>query len=141
MLYIGKELKMRYGGLHISKELLLTADVMNTLNGGISSPDMRMTREQDKYILHARVPGVKPERMQIEIKNNRLFLFSHIPLRKDDLYDGIHSIPFHIGFVIIPFDVRITEIKAVYEEGELKVIMPFNEFSNGYNKRIHIENN
>jgi HSP20 family molecular chaperone IbpA len=131
---------MRFGGLHISKELLLTADVMNTLNGGISSPDIRMSREKDKYILYAKVPGVEPSRMQIEIKNNRLFLFHHIGLRNDDLYDGIHTIPFHIGFVIIPFDVEIKEIKAVYEEGELKVIMPFNEFSNGYYKRIHIEN-
>jgi HSP20 family molecular chaperone IbpA len=131
---------MRFGGLHISKELLLTADVMNTLNGGISSPDIRMSREKDKYILYAKVPGVEPNRMQIEIKNNRLFLFHHIGLRNDDLYDGIHTIPFHIGFVIIPFDVKIKEIKAVYEEGELKVIMPFNEFSNGYYKRIHIEN-
>jgi len=132
---------MRYGGLHISKELLLTTDVMNTLNGGISSPDIRMTREKDKYILSAKVPGVKPNRMQIEIKNNRLFLFHHISLRDDNLYDGIHSIPFHIGFVIIPFDVQITAIKAVYEEGELRVIMPFNEFSNGYYQRIQIENN
>jgi HSP20 family molecular chaperone IbpA len=131
--------KMRSGGLHITKDLLLTADVMNTLNGGMSKPDIRMSREKDGYILHARLPGVAPARMQVEIKNNQLFLFHHISLRKDDLYDGIHFIPFHIGFVVIPFDVEITQIKAVYEKGELKVIMPFNEFSNGYHKRIHID--
>lgn len=130
---------MRFGGLHITKDLLLTADVMNTLNGGISKPKIRMLREKDGYILQVRVPGVDPNRMQIEIKNNHLFLFHHISLRNDDLYDGIHFIPFSIGFVIIPFDVKITQIKAVYEKDELKVIMPFNEFSNGYHKRIHID--
>jgi HSP20 family molecular chaperone IbpA len=134
-------IKMRFGGLHITKDLLLTADVMNTLNGGLSKPDIRMSREKDGYILQVKVPGVDPARMQVEIKNNQLFLFHHISLRNDDLYDGIHFIPFHIGFVIIPFDVEITQIKAVYEHGSLKVIMPFNEFSNGYHKRIHIDKN
>lgn len=139
---MGKEKKiMRFSGIHIAKDLLLTADVMNTLNGGMSKPDIQMSREKDGYILHAKVPGVDPERMQIEIKNNRLFLFHHISFRNGELYDGIHFIPFHIGFVVIPFDVEIKQIKAVYEGGELKVIMPFNEFSNGYQKRIHIDKN
>ena len=130
---------MRFGGLHISKELLLTADVMNTLNGGLSKPDIRMSREYDKYILHAKLPGVDPNRMQIEVKNNQLFIFHHITFRQDDLYDGIHSIPYNIGFVFIPFDVKIPGIKAVYEDHELKVMMPFNELANGYHKRINIE--
>jgi HSP20 family protein len=135
-----EKIKMRFGGIHIAKNLLLTADVMNTLNGGMSQADIRMSREKDGYTLRAKVPGVDPVRMQVEIKNNRLFLFHHISLRNDDLYDGIHFIPFHIGFVVIPYDVEIKQIKAVYEEGELRVIMPFNEFSSGYHKRIHIDN-
>jgi len=134
-----EKINMRFSGIHIAKDLLLTADVMNTLNGGMSKPDIRMSREKDGYILQAKVPGVDPERMQIEIKNNQLFLFHHISLHNDELYDGIHFIPFHIGFVVIPFDVEIKQIKAVYEGGELKVIMPFNEFSNGFHKRIHID--
>ncbi|MBR9998205.1 MAG: Hsp20/alpha crystallin family protein [Cyclobacteriaceae bacterium] len=132
---------MRLGGLNITRELLLTADVMNMVNGGMSQPHIHMSREEKGYILHARVPGVEPVRMQIEIKNNQLFLFHHIYTRNENLYEGINFIPYHIGYITIPFDVNITGIKAHYEDGELKVIMPFNELSNGYHKRIYIENN
>ena len=137
----GRSKKMRLGGLNITKELLLTADVMNMVNGGMVQPQIQMSREEGGYILHARVAGVDPERMQIEIKNNHLFLFHHISTRNEQLYGGIPFIPYNIGYVIIPFDVDITGIKAVYEDGELKVIMPFNELSNGYHKRIFIEKN
>ena len=130
---------MRLGGSNITRELLLTADVMNTLNGGMSQPVVHLSREQEGYVLHARVPGVEPGSMQIEIKNNQLFLFHHISTRNGDLYDGIDFIPYHIGYINIPFDVNITGIRAHYEHGELKVFMPFNELSNGYHKRITIE--
>ena len=132
---------MRFGDLHIARDLLVTADVMNMLNGGMSQPHIHLSREKGGYVLHARVPGVEPDRMQIEIKNNHLFLFHHISTRNEHLYDGIHFIPYHIGYVVIPFDVNITGIKAQYEDRELKVFMPFNELSNGYHKRIFIENN
>jgi hypothetical protein len=38
----------------------------------------------------------------------------------------------------IPYFIEINGIKATYEENELVVRLPFNELSNGYNRKIQI---
>ena len=129
---------MRFDRLHISKELLLTTDVMNTLNGGISQPRVTLNRLTDRYILCARIPGVNPECMQVDIRNDKIFLFHHIALRNIDYYQKVSSVPFNIGFVMIPFDVNIKAISAVFENKELLITLPFNDLAGGYNKTIEI---
>lgn len=130
---------MRFGGTHISKDLLLTADVMNTLNGGMSQPSVNLSRDEDRYLLKARIPGVHPEKMQIDIKDNQLFIFHHISYEREDIEREIQSIPYNIGFINIPFDVDVNRITARYEQGALIVDMPFNELAGGYHRRVDIE--
>src|SRR5210317_1099742 len=112
---------MRFEKINISKELLLTTDVMNTLNGGISQPRVTLNRLTDKYLLTARIPGVEPACMQIDIRNDKLFLLHHIALNNFEYYNKAHSIPFNIGFIMIPFDVNIRGITAVFENKELHI--------------------
>jgi hypothetical protein len=38
----------------------------------------------------------------------------------------------------IPYFIEIAGIKATYEENELVVKLPFNELSNGYNRKVPI---
>jgi HSP20 family molecular chaperone IbpA len=131
---------MRFNEFHISKELLKNVDLMNTINGGISKPTVIMEREEKNYMVTARIPGVGPEKLRIEVKNNRLFLFHDIDIENPALYSGKKVIPFNIGYIIIPFDVNIKGIEAIYADKELKITMPFNELSDGYYKRIDINN-
>jgi len=130
---------MRFNDFHISKELLKNVDLMNTINGGISKPTVIMEREKKNYIITARVPGVSPEKLRIEVKNNRLFLFHDIDVENAALYSGKNVIPFNIGYINIPFDVNIKGIIASYIDNELKITLPFNELSDGYFRRIEID--
>ena len=112
---------------------------MNTLNGGISKPTVQMLRKQKNYLVTVRMPGVDPNKMRVEVHNDRLFLFHDILVEKTELYADINQIPFNIGYVLIPFDVNIREIKAVYEDMELQITLPFNELAGGYDKKINID--
>ena len=130
---------MKPNNFHSARELLLTADLMNTINGGMSKPYTQMKRLEKNYRLKVRVPGVDPGKLVIEIKNNTLFLFHKISVHTNDLYHGSEFFPFTIGLMVKPFDVNIQVIRAEFEKEELHVIMPFNELSNGYFKRIAID--
>jgi HSP20 family molecular chaperone IbpA len=130
---------MRYNDFHISKEILRKVDVMNTLNGGISKPTVLMLRQEERYLVKVRMPGVDPERMRVEVQNDRLFLFHDISVDNRYLYKEVDQIPFNIGYVLIPFDVNIKNIKALYEGKELLVTLPFNELAGGYKKNIKID--
>lgn len=129
---------MRFNNLHIAREILLAADLMNTINGGMSKPVTVMQRKEKNYILKVKVPGVDARDLVVEVKNNTLFLFHKVSVHTNDLYKGSGFFPFTVGLMMIPYDVNIKEIKAEFEENELHVIMPFNELSNGYYKRITI---
>ena len=128
---------MRFNDFHISKEILRKVDIMNTLNGGISKPRVLMLRQDKRYLVKVRMPGVDPEKMRIEVQNDRLFLFHDI--QSADLLTEKKPIPFNIGYVLIPFDVDIQKINALYEDHELQITLPFNELAGGYRKNIDID--
>lgn len=130
---------MRFDDFHISKEVLRKVDVMNTLNGGISKPTVLMLKQDKRYLVKAKLPGVDPEKMRVEIRNDKLFLFHDISVDNTHLYAETDQIPFNIGYVLIPFDVNIKKIKAQFEDKELLISMPFNELAGGYKRNIDIE--
>jgi HSP20 family molecular chaperone IbpA len=130
---------MRFNDFNISKELLRKVDVLNTLNGGISKPTVHMLRQEKNYLVRVRIPGVDPDKMRVEVQNDKLFLFHDISVENTDLYSDTGLIPFNIGYVLIPFDVNIRKIKALYEDQELQITLPFNELAGGYQKNINID--
>ena len=130
---------MKFSNNHIDREILLTTDLMNTINGGMSKSWTYMEKKEDFYMLHVKVPGVDPSGLIVEIKNNTLFIFHKVSVNTNDLYKGSDYFPYSVGLMVIPFDVDIDGIRAEFENNELQVIMPFNEMSNGYYKRIPID--
>ena len=130
---------MRFNDFHISKEILRKVDIMNTLNGGISKPRVLMLRQDKRYLVKVRMPGVDPEKMRVEVQNDRLFLFHDISIQNADLLAEKKPVPFNIGYVLIPFDVDIQKINALYEDHELQITLPFNKLAGGYRKNIDID--
>lgn len=98
-----------------------------------------MLKQEKRYLVKARIPGVDPGKMRVEVQNDKLFLFHDISVDNTFLYTEKDQIPFNIGYVLIPFDVNIKKIKAQYEDSELLISMPFNELAGGYKKNIDIE--
>ena len=118
------------------KDLLTSVDMLNTVNGGISEPYLSLREQSTGREVRVRVPGVSKELLKVEVKNNELCVFYLIPINSSGTMVYMPQIVFK---QTIPFYIEITGIKAVYEENELVVKLPFNELSNGYNKKIEID--
>lgn len=117
------------------KHLLTTVDLLNTLNGGVSEPHLSFREQPSGRELRVRVPGVRKEMLQVEINNNLLSVFYLIPMKSSEkqMY-----LPKEVTKQTIPYFIEIPGIHATYEENELVVKLPFNELSNGYNRKVPI---
>ena len=118
------------------RQLLTTVDVLNTLNGGVSEPYLSYTDLTDGRELRIRVPGVSKEMLLVEIHNNILSVSYHIPMEASGktIY-----FPREVIRQPLPYYVEIPGIQATYEDSELVVKLPFNELSNGYSRKVPIE--
>jgi HSP20 family molecular chaperone IbpA len=111
------------------KNMVVTADLLNTINGGMSLPSTKMRKLEDCYELDVVAPGLSVENLKIEIHNRHLSVFHYLNYKAPNL---VHLMP-------IPFDVELDSITALYEGKHLKVIMPFNELAEGYFRSIDID--
>ncbi|MEX2232122.1 MAG: Hsp20/alpha crystallin family protein [Cyclobacteriaceae bacterium] len=117
------------------KYLLPTVDMLNTLNGGVSEPYLSFREQPGSRELRVRVPGVSKEMLQVEINDNQLSVFYVIPM---ELSGKKVYLPKEVVKQTLPYFIEIPGINATYEENELVVKLPFNELSNGYNRKVPI---
>jgi HSP20 family molecular chaperone IbpA len=115
------------------KDLLTSVDILNTLSGGISEAFISIREKANRHEVRVRVPGIDKETLQAEVHNNELLIFYMIPLESDGKTVQLPQIIYNKA---IPYFIAINGIHAHYEENELVVELPFNEFSSGYNKTI-----
>jgi HSP20 family molecular chaperone IbpA len=115
------------------KDLLTSVDILNTLHGGVSEPHISIREETNHHEVRVRVPGIHKETLQAEVHNNELIIFYMIPLISSGKDVQLPQIVYNKA---IPYFIEISGIQAHYEEDVLVVELPFNEFSNGYNKTI-----
>lgn len=118
------------------RKLLTTVDLLNTLNGGVSEPYLSHVDQPDGRELRVRVPGVSKEMLQVEINNNLLTIVYHIPV--DSSGKRIY-LPREVIKQPLPYYIEIPGVHALYEDNELVVKLPYNELSNGYNRKIPID--
>lgn len=116
------------------KNLAQTAEVINTINGGMSQPILKFRKSQNEWLVCVRVPGVDADKMRIEIRDGQMFLF-HI-ISENNVADI--DLPYLLaGF---PLDRRVNcdGIIAEYENGELFIHLPLDETRNGYEREVEI---
>ncbi|MEL7006772.1 MAG: Hsp20/alpha crystallin family protein, partial [Bacteroidota bacterium] len=105
-------------GRDITKNLAQTAYVMNVLDGGIAMPLVSFDKQKKEYIYLFKLPGVEPDDFSVEIDNQNLFVYHRIS------FDEV-AIPHLLNRIIIPADVDYDLISAEFEDGKLKIVMPF----------------
>ena len=116
------------------KDLLVSVDMLNTVNGGVSEPYISHRENNEGRELRIRVPGVKKESMHIEIKDNQLSIFYLIPMQAQRKLVHMTQIIFS---QVQPHFIELPRISASYEGNELVVKLPFNNLS-GYNRKVEI---
>jgi HSP20 family molecular chaperone IbpA len=118
------------------RDLLTTVDVLNTVNGGVSEPSISLRQNTTGREMHVRVPGIKKEALQVEVSNNELSIFYLIPVESSG---KLIQMPRVVYNQALPYFIEVNGIKATHHENELIVKLPFNELSDGYSRKIQIE--
>ncbi|HCX22368.1 MAG: hypothetical protein CMB80_07280 [Flammeovirgaceae bacterium] len=116
------------------KNLAQTAEIVNTINGGMSQANMILEKGEDEWTVAIRVPGVSPERMRVEVRNGQLFIF-HVMA---DENAAEVELPFLLAAVALDKRVDFDAIIAEYEDKELFITMPLDEEASGYEREIDI---
>ena len=100
------------------KVLADTADLMNTINGGMSLAHIQKLSMADHKLVSVRVPGVNNKSLKVEVKKGVLFVFLMVPID-----DGVR-IPMLVANMDIPDDVITEEVRANYQGRSVNIVMP-----------------
>ncbi len=118
---------------NLTAKLGHVANITNTIGGGMSMNQLGVKAKDDHYLVSLKAPGVSVDSFKVSVNNGKLLVHQMLNL------PGLKSIPFLINFMDIPFDVNVEGISAEYTSSGLEIILPFNEFANGYHRDIRIE--
>ena len=114
-------------------DLLTSVDVMNTLNGGRSEPVIKMQQHEDFREIRVRIPGIDPEKIDVEVNNNQVTIYYVMNVTAGD---KLMKLPYSVYNRQQPYFIDVSKINAQMKDGELVVKLPFNPLANGYHKKI-----
>lgn len=117
----------------VSRRIAETANIVNSINGGTVFPTFKKTTEKDHYRLEVSAPTIKPNDLKVEVNGTELMIYQNV-------HESAFTLPNILGLITISADVELENIYAEFEDDLLVVIMPFNEFSGGFQKEIDIYN-
>lgn len=134
--------------LKIPQEMLMNIDFINTINGGMSEPAIKLDRGSDGFEVVVKVPGIEVEDLQLEVvkgkKNtNNLKLFHLLPIfSQESLSDEEQwrTIRF-INTFVIPDGVDVDHITAKYDDTlrHLVLFLPYGDEQGDYHRKVNIE--
>ena len=115
------------------KNLLTSVDVLNTLNGGTSEPQLKLHEKTEGHEMKVRVPGLSVGALQVEIHNNELSVFYHITIKSNGKNIQMPQVIYNQQ---IPYFISAEAITANYRADHLVIDMPFNEKASGYHRKV-----
>lgn len=117
----------------MSSELLTSIDVLNTITGGASEPQMSFSQHPDHREIRVKVPGIKVENLRTEIHNNILSVFYTFHILSDNLWIEVPKIIYKKP---IPYFVDPDRITASYKNALMTVTLPYNSMAQGYHRTV-----
>lgn len=114
---------------------MTSIDVVNTLNGGMSDPVVKLKQFQSYREITIRIPGVDVRNIRIEINNNELMIYYFTVLNSQEKEMKFPKVLYNKS---IPYFVDANHITASEKDTSLVVRLPFNELANGNNRDISI---
>ena len=113
--------------------LITSVDVTNTLNGGRTEPVVKLSQFTNSREVRVKVPGIDPEKIEVEIDENRVSIFYMINVAS---VGKQVAIPYSVYNKQQPYFIDVSKIVAQIEEDELVVTLPYNQLANGYHRRV-----
>jgi HSP20 family molecular chaperone IbpA len=136
MMFAEGDIKMKRNSNYL--DLITSIDVLNTVNGGVSEPQMNMNHFEEYREIRLKVPGIKQDDVHVEVHNNNLSIYYFINMVSNE---KLIQLPRFVYNRSVPYFIDINKINARLENEELIVKLPFNRLANGYHKEIKISQN
>lgn len=117
-------------------DLGTAVDVLNTINGGMSEPQVIVNHGLDGREIRMRIPGISRDSLHVEIHNNSLTIYHYTTLLSQDM---LIDLPRIVYSKVIPYFIDINKIKAHTEDEDLVVELPYNHLANGFHRDLRIK--
>ncbi|MFD1188833.1 Hsp20/alpha crystallin family protein, partial [Pontibacter rugosus] len=105
------------------KNIAYQIDLLNTLGGGVSETYVDIKKLKKGALINVWAAGVNPESFKVVLNNNQLTLFS--VLQSEEKPEM--AAPMFNRTFMLPPQVNLGGIEAVYEDGQLQVRLPYYE--------------
>lgn len=114
-------------------QILTSVDVLNTLHGGVTEPQVSLTKTEDSREMRIKVPSIDPELIEVEINNNTLSVWFSIDINSAGKNVRL---PYIIYNRPLPYFIDINRINSMVDGNELVITLPFNALAKGYHRKI-----
>jgi HSP20 family protein len=121
------------------KDFVNHIDMLNTINGGASLTSMVVDKKDDKLTVRMSAPTVEGDAYNLLLRGDQLIVYT--TLSDDWLLDvttDVNKMPLFARTIDLPPFVDREAIDAIYENGELHIVLPFTE-TNKAIKKIDIK--
>ncbi|MHA7843038.1 MAG: Hsp20/alpha crystallin family protein [Winogradskyella sp.] len=103
-------------------------EVMSNFNTGITLPAVNVLDNNEEYIVEMAVPGLKKSDFDISLDNQMLSISAELSTKNEDTNENYTRREFGYSSFkrsfTLPETVETDKIKAMYENGILKVFLP-----------------
>ncbi|XOV92572.1 MAG: Hsp20/alpha crystallin family protein [Bacteroidota bacterium] len=119
---------------NLTRHLAMTADVLNTINGGMSQTTINLKVLEHEWLVKVTTPGVELENLRLEVLDNHLYIHQMMEIE----HDGPEKAPYVIAMIPLTRQINVEAISATFENGYTLIKLPFDEMVNGYERQIDI---
>jgi HSP20 family protein len=96
--------------------------------GSMWSPAIEVAEREGQYVVHAELPGLKPEDVKVELTDDTLVIHGERKSEHDENKGGVHRTERRYGqfyrSVPLPEGVNAEQVRAKFENGVLEVTIP-----------------
>ena len=111
--------------------LARTADLQNTINGGMSQALLKGIMHDDEWTLKLKIPGVDADNIKLELTEGHLCIFQMMEVQ------GLRKVPYLLSMIPMTRKIDIESISALHKDGWTYIKLPFDHFP-GLERHIQI---
>jgi HSP20 family protein len=127
---------------NVLKDFVRQIDTINTITGGTVATMVNVKKKADKLVIQVNAPSVNSDSFNIYVHGNQLVVYTTLN-ETPKIFDGeeessAHTAPIFNRTFSLPPTVDKDQIDAVFEHGQLKILLPFGADNDVPAKRIDI---
>ena len=96
-------------------------NLFNTIAGGISETNVTVDKYRKGAVIQVWAPGVSPESFKVMVHKNQLTIYSLLHSHDNEEL----TVPMFNRVFVIPPQVDISNIEAIYQDGRIQVRLPY----------------